>query len=104
MARTNPMHLLNRLAAEHADARRLDIPVDELRGMRADALGRRSLLKYAAAAGVAVGAGGAVGLGGAAPAHAAAPWTRRSRAPPGSPSSGPGYPASPPPSPSRTPA
>ncbi|WP_405852853.1 FAD-dependent oxidoreductase [Streptomyces sp. NBC_00090] len=73
MARTNPMHLLNRLAAEHADARRLDIPVDELRGMRADALGRRSLLKYAAAAGVAVGAGGAVGLGGAAPAHAAAP-------------------------------
>lgn len=60
MARTNPMHLLNRLAAEHADARRLNIPVDELRGARSDALGRRSLLKYAAAAGIAVSAGTAV--------------------------------------------
>ncbi|MEU9701991.1 NAD(P)/FAD-dependent oxidoreductase [Streptomyces sp. NPDC047981] len=60
MARTNPMHLLNRLAAEHADARRLNLPVDELRGMRSDTLGRRSLLKYAAAAGVAVGTGAAV--------------------------------------------
>ncbi|MEU9998020.1 NAD(P)/FAD-dependent oxidoreductase [Streptomyces sp. NPDC050848] len=57
MARTNPMHLLNRLAAEHADARRLNLPVDELRGMRSDPVGRRSLLKYAAAAGVAVTAG-----------------------------------------------
>ncbi|WP_137990225.1 flavin monoamine oxidase family protein [Streptomyces vilmorinianum] len=57
MARTNPMHLLNRLAAEHADARRLNLPVDELRAMRSDAVGRRSLLKYAAAAGIAVSAG-----------------------------------------------
>ncbi|MFF5976392.1 flavin monoamine oxidase family protein [Streptomyces sp. NPDC012769] len=67
MARTNPMHLLKQLAAEHADARRLNLPVAELRGLRADALGRRSLLKYAAAAGVAVSAGTAV------PAAAAAP-------------------------------
>ncbi|WP_370411472.1 flavin monoamine oxidase family protein [Streptomyces fradiae] len=68
MARTNPMHLLKHLAAEHADARRLDIPVAELRGLRADALGRRTLLKYAAAAGIAVSAGTAV----AAPAVAKA--------------------------------
>ncbi|MFD0147087.1 MULTISPECIES: flavin monoamine oxidase family protein [unclassified Streptomyces] len=56
MARTNPMHLLNRLAAEHADARRLNLPVDALREMRSDPIGRRSLLKYAAAAGIAVSA------------------------------------------------
>ncbi|CAM5358400.1 FAD-dependent oxidoreductase [Streptomyces tanashiensis] len=67
MARTNPMHLLKNLAAEHAAARRLNIPVDELRGRRADALGRRSLLKYATAAGI------AVGVGSAAPAAAATP-------------------------------
>ncbi|MFJ3585399.1 flavin monoamine oxidase family protein [Streptomyces sp. NPDC090127] len=60
MARTHPMHLLNRLAAEHADARRLGVPVDELRGMRSDPVGRRSLLKYAAATGIAVSAGTAV--------------------------------------------
>lgn len=68
MARTNPMHLLKQLAAEHADARRLNLPVDELRGLRKDALGRRTLLKYAAAAGIAVSAGTAV----AAPAAAKA--------------------------------
>ncbi|MFF0436072.1 flavin monoamine oxidase family protein [Streptomyces sp. NPDC004327] len=68
MARTNPMHLLKRLAAEHADARRLRLPVDELRELRKDALGRRTLLKYAAAAGLAVSAGTAV----AAPATARA--------------------------------
>ncbi|MEV5973329.1 NAD(P)/FAD-dependent oxidoreductase [Streptomyces sp. NPDC051921] len=68
MARTNPMHLLKRLAAEHADARRLNLPVGELRGMRSDALGRRALLKYAAAAGVAVGAGTAVPAAAAAAA------------------------------------
>ncbi|MFB7453727.1 flavin monoamine oxidase family protein [Streptomyces sp. NPDC056194] len=67
MARTNPMHLLKNLAAEHAAARRLNLPVDELRGLRADALGRRSLLKYATAAGIAVGVGSAV------PAAAATP-------------------------------
>ncbi|MFI8518311.1 flavin monoamine oxidase family protein [Streptomyces sp. NPDC085481] len=67
MARTNPMHLLKKLAAEHADARRLRIPVDELRDMRKDALGRRTLLRYAAAAGIAVGAGTT------APAAAATP-------------------------------
>ncbi|MFG2775449.1 flavin monoamine oxidase family protein [Streptomyces sp. NPDC048350] len=60
MARTNPMHLLHRLAAEHADARRLNLPVDELRGMWSDPMGRRSLLKYAAAAGMAVTAATAV--------------------------------------------
>ncbi|MEU7038619.1 FAD-dependent oxidoreductase [Streptomyces sp. NPDC046237] len=60
MARTNPMHLLHRLATEHADARRLNLPVDELRGMRSDPMGRRSLLKYAAAAGMAVTAATAV--------------------------------------------
>ncbi|MFE0738113.1 flavin monoamine oxidase family protein [Streptomyces sp. NPDC058855] len=69
MARTHPMHLLNRLAAEHAGARRLGIPVDELRGLRSDALGRRTLLKYAAAAGLAAGAGTVA----AGPAVAAAP-------------------------------
>jgi monoamine oxidase len=63
------MHLLKRLAAEHAGARRLGIPVDELRGLRSDALGRRTLLKYAAAAGLTAGAG-AVAAG---PAAAAAP-------------------------------
>ncbi|MEU2545906.1 NAD(P)/FAD-dependent oxidoreductase [Streptomyces roseolus] len=68
MARTHPMHLLNRLAADHADARRLGLPVDELRGLRQDPLGRRTLLKAAAAAGVAVSAGAA-----AAPAVAAVP-------------------------------
>ncbi|MFI9122019.1 flavin monoamine oxidase family protein [Streptomyces bikiniensis] len=57
MARTSPMHLLKHLAAEHAAARRLRLPVDDLRGLRTDAPGRRSLLKAAAAAGVAVAAG-----------------------------------------------
>ncbi|MFF9200075.1 flavin monoamine oxidase family protein [Streptomyces sp. NPDC014779] len=71
MARTNPMHLLKQLAAEHADARRLNLPVDELRGLRGDALGRRTLLKYAAAAGIAVSAGSAV----AAPTPARAATT-----------------------------
>ncbi|MFB7827007.1 flavin monoamine oxidase family protein [Streptomyces hydrogenans] len=69
MARTNPMHLLNRLAADHADARRLGLPVDELRGLRNDPLGRRTLLKAAAAAGIAVTAASA----GAVPAAAAVP-------------------------------
>ncbi|MEU9858399.1 NAD(P)/FAD-dependent oxidoreductase [Streptomyces sp. NPDC047974] len=68
MARTNPMHLLNRLATDHADARRLGLPVDELRGLRHDPPGRRTLLKAAAAAGIAVSAGAA-----AAPAVAAVP-------------------------------
>ncbi|MFG2873104.1 flavin monoamine oxidase family protein [Streptomyces sp. NPDC048338] len=71
MARTNPMHLLNRLAAEHADARRLGLPVAELRDMRSDPLGRRSLLKYAAAAGIAAGTAAAAAR--PAPARAATP-------------------------------
>ncbi|KAA6216927.1 flavin monoamine oxidase family protein [Streptomyces filamentosus] len=66
MARTNPMHLLNRLATDHAAARRLGLPVDELRGLRGDPLGRRTLLKAAAAAGVATAAA-------TAPAAAAVP-------------------------------
>ncbi|MFF8609466.1 flavin monoamine oxidase family protein [Streptomyces sp. NPDC015346] len=71
MARTNPMHLLKNLAAEHADARRLGLPVAELRGMRADEIGRRSLLKYAAAAGLTAGAVAATGM--PATARAATP-------------------------------
>ncbi|MEU7064826.1 NAD(P)/FAD-dependent oxidoreductase [Streptomyces sp. NPDC046161] len=47
MARTPQMHALRRLAAEHAAARRLELPVDEVRG-----LGRRELLGRAAALGL----------------------------------------------------
>ncbi|WP_329194082.1 MULTISPECIES: flavin monoamine oxidase family protein [unclassified Streptomyces] len=47
MARTPQMHALRRLAAEHAAARRLGLPVDEVRG-----LGRRELLGRAAALGL----------------------------------------------------
>ncbi|MFI6006199.1 FAD-dependent oxidoreductase [Streptomyces sp. NPDC051366] len=47
MARTPLMHALHRLAAEHAAARRLALPVAEVRG-----LGRRQLLGRAAALGL----------------------------------------------------
>ncbi|MET9887271.1 FAD-dependent oxidoreductase [Streptomyces sp. NPDC006430] len=47
MARTPLMHALQRLAAEHAAARRLALPVAEVRG-----LGRRQLLGRAAALGL----------------------------------------------------
>lgn len=73
MARTNPMHLLKQLAADHAAARHLRVPVAELRderaelralsardGERSGPIGRRSLLKYAAAAGVTATAAAAV--------------------------------------------
>ncbi|MCW7991121.1 hypothetical protein XF35_39405, partial [Streptomyces platensis subsp. clarensis] len=70
MARTNPMHLLKKLAAAHAEARRLNLPVDELRGLKADGPGRRTLLRYAAAAGLTASA---VSAGTALPAAAATP-------------------------------
>ncbi|MFJ6793272.1 flavin monoamine oxidase family protein [Streptomyces sp. NPDC091268] len=65
MARTSVMHALKQFAAEHAAARRLDLPVAEVRG-----LGRRALLERAAALGL--GTALAAGVG-AAPARAAAP-------------------------------
>ncbi|MFP1625381.1 flavin monoamine oxidase family protein [Streptomyces sp. 5K101] len=71
MARTSPMHLLKQLAADHAAARRLRIPVAELRGLRSEPIGRRSLLRYAAAAGVTATASTA--LSRPAPAAAATP-------------------------------
>ncbi|QGZ48247.1 NAD(P)-binding protein [Streptomyces sp. QHH-9511] len=76
MARTNPMHVLKNLAAEHADARRLGLPVAELRGMRSDEIGRRSLLKYAAAAGLTAGAVAGAGLPATARAATADPKAR----------------------------
>ncbi|MGA4540650.1 flavin monoamine oxidase family protein [Uniformispora flossi] len=65
MARTNPMQALKNMAADHAAADRLRMPVDEYRGLRDDAAAepagssRRSLLKRAAALGIGVGVGGA---------------------------------------------
>ncbi|MEU5001361.1 NAD(P)/FAD-dependent oxidoreductase [Streptomyces sp. NPDC021622] len=53
MSRTNPMHALKRLAAEHGEAQRLGVPLAELRGAAARP-GRRAVLK--GAAGLAVGA------------------------------------------------
>ncbi|MFD3542234.1 flavin monoamine oxidase family protein [Streptomyces sp. NPDC058662] len=47
MARTSVMHALKRLAAEHAAARRLDLPAADVRG-----LSRRALLERAAALGL----------------------------------------------------
>ncbi|RJL24799.1 flavin monoamine oxidase family protein [Bailinhaonella thermotolerans] len=71
MARTSPMRILKALTADHAAAERLRVPVAELRGMRAAAaepgLGRRELLRRAAAAGIA-----ASGLAGLSPAPARA--------------------------------
>ncbi|MGI5487727.1 FAD-dependent oxidoreductase [Microtetraspora malaysiensis] len=58
MARTSSLRALQRLASEHADARRLGIPVDELRGLRAEAaaeprgIARRELLRRAAVVGL----------------------------------------------------
>lgn len=72
MPRTNPLHALRRLAAEHSAADRLRLPVGELRELRADAaaepggLGRRELLRAATLSGVtlaAAGAGLAAGVG-----------------------------------------
>ncbi|MFJ6941102.1 flavin monoamine oxidase family protein [Streptomyces sp. NPDC101132] len=65
MARTPLMHALTRLAHEHAAARRLRMPVAEVRG-----LSRRALLERAAA----LGLGTALAAGAAtAPARAAVP-------------------------------
>ncbi|MCH0542939.1 FAD-dependent oxidoreductase [Streptomyces sp. MUM 203J] len=57
MARTAPMHLLKRLAADHRDATRLRLPPADLRGLRSqsahgDTSSRRTLLKRAAAVGL----------------------------------------------------
>lgn len=67
MARTPLMHALRRLAAEHAAARRLDLPVAEVRGST-----RRELLGRAAA----LGLGTALASSGAAYAAPAAPDKR----------------------------
>ncbi len=64
MARTPLMHALRRLAAEHAAARRLDLPAAEVRGST-----RRELLGRAAA----LGLGTALAASGAAHAAEAAP-------------------------------
>ncbi|MFF4604468.1 flavin monoamine oxidase family protein [Streptomyces sp. NPDC001339] len=66
MARTPAMHLLKSMAAEHKAARRMRIPADELRGLRADAAAgsgssRRELLKRAAATGIATAGLGLAG-------------------------------------------
>ncbi|MET9963781.1 FAD-dependent oxidoreductase [Streptomyces sp. NPDC006326] len=65
MARTPLMHALRQLAAEHAAARRLSLPVAEVRG-----LGRRELLGRAAALGLGTALASS-GLGSAQTAHAA---------------------------------
>ncbi|MFF2508621.1 flavin monoamine oxidase family protein [Streptomyces sp. NPDC058067] len=54
MARTNPMHALRQLTAVHRAAERHGIPAAEVRGRTPD---RRTVLKGAAAAGLAVTAG-----------------------------------------------
>ncbi|MFB7754999.1 flavin monoamine oxidase family protein [Streptomyces sp. NPDC056121] len=54
MARTNPMHALRHLAAEHRAADHLGVPVAEVRGRTPD---RRTVLKCAAATSLAVTAG-----------------------------------------------
>ncbi|PYC88000.1 FAD-dependent oxidoreductase [Streptomyces tateyamensis] len=77
MARTNPFHALRKLAAEHAAADRLRLPVGELRDLRAAAapggLGRRELLRAATLSGVSLAAVGAGLASGAGRAQAAAP-------------------------------
>ncbi|MEU3461193.1 NAD(P)/FAD-dependent oxidoreductase [Streptomyces sp. NPDC006733] len=76
MARTAPMKALQQLVEEHAAARRLRLPVDDVRGLRAaaaadrDPVGRRELLRWAAAAGVTVAAAGSGVLATPGRAHA----------------------------------
>ncbi|MFH8368091.1 flavin monoamine oxidase family protein [Streptomyces sp. NPDC018031] len=83
MARTHAMHALRRLAAEHAAARRLRLPVAEWRGRSAGTAAdpgasRRELLRRAAAAGAAIPAIAALPT---AEAHAAPPRPVRADAP-----------------------
>ncbi|WP_331766341.1 NAD(P)/FAD-dependent oxidoreductase [Embleya sp. NBC_00896] len=65
MARTNLMHTLRRMAADHRAAEVLRMPVDEYRGLRAEAAAepegpsRRSLIRRGAALGAVVTFGGA---------------------------------------------
>ncbi|MEU8466257.1 NAD(P)/FAD-dependent oxidoreductase [Streptomyces sp. NPDC029003] len=68
MARTPQMHALRRLAAEHAAARRLALPVAEVRG-----LGRRELLGRAAALGLGTVLASAAGASAAESAPAPKP-------------------------------
>ncbi|MFD2120334.1 hypothetical protein ACFSNO_13025 [Streptomyces cirratus] len=78
MARTPQMHALRRLAAEHAAARRLGLPVDDVSG-----LGRRELLGRAAALGLgtvlASSAGASAAESAPAPKAPVAPRPRRRR-------------------------
>ncbi|GIH74444.1 flavin monoamine oxidase family protein [Planobispora longispora] len=65
MPRTSSLRALQRVAADHHAARRLGLPVDELRGLRAEAaaepggIARRELLKRAALLGLGAAALGA---------------------------------------------
>ncbi|MFJ5553042.1 flavin monoamine oxidase family protein [Streptomyces sp. NPDC093225] len=72
MARTPLMHALRRLAAEHAAAHRLRMPVADVRG-----LGRRELLRHAAAIGLGTAAAGAAATVPARAAQAPVPDGRR---------------------------
>ncbi|WP_455359778.1 flavin monoamine oxidase family protein [Streptomyces sp. SYSU K21746] len=74
MSGTQPMHALRRLAAEHAAARRLRMPVADLRGSS-----RRDLLRRAAALGL--GTALAAAQPAAAAAAASVPPGRRGAAP-----------------------
>ncbi|GAA3482760.1 hypothetical protein GCM10018966_072920 [Streptomyces yanii] len=58
MSRTHAMHALRQLAAEHAAARRLRIPVAEVRGSACrELLGRATAIGLGTALGTALGAG-----------------------------------------------
>ncbi|MET8227472.1 NAD(P)/FAD-dependent oxidoreductase [Streptomyces sp. NPDC005301] len=70
MSRTHLMHVLRGLAADHAAAHRLGVPVAEARGLRTS---RRSVLKGAAAAGLATAAATGTAVAPAAAATATAP-------------------------------
>ncbi|WP_030207478.1 NAD(P)/FAD-dependent oxidoreductase [Streptomyces sp. NRRL S-87] len=72
MARTPLMHALRRLAAEHAAAHRLRLPVADVRG-----LGRRELLRRAAAIGLGTAAAGAAATVPARAAQSPVPDGRR---------------------------
>lgn len=85
MARTNPMHLLRRMMADHASADRLRMPVDEFRDMRNEAAAdsggptRRTLMRRAAAVGIGVGVGGMAVARPAAAATATQPISTNAR-------------------------
>jgi len=82
MARTNPMHALRRMVADHTAAETLRMPVDEYRDMRVEAAAhpngpsRRALIRRGAALGATVVFGGAA-LARTAAATEASTATRR---------------------------